>query len=238
MKNNTQQGGTNCINNVSIYIDGVSQSIVQWDQGIGDSGNSASPLYFGSSYSGYSVSGDLDETRIYTRALSSTEVVDLMNVTGPGSVKFNRTGSPDIPCAGFIRSSYTNLTSGVCNTTGYQGGSWDVSVTNPNGYTGILPNGFNLTIASANPLRFFAHLFRFVWGSFFGNENALAAFESTSPIFSPSKPSKPLRLTKISTFIPPQLNLNTATLPWDSLSNPRLNKSAATLPFLIETIEQ
>lgn len=231
----TQTGGTSCANNVNIYIDGVAQSIIQWSSGLGDT-NSTWPLYLGYTSGGYSAVGLTDEARIYTRALSSSEVVDLMNATGPGSVKFTKTGSADLPCADFIRSSYTSLTSGTCNTTGYSGGAWDVSVINPDGYVGILPGGFNLTIASNNPLRFFVNLFRSLRNSFFGNEKVFAAFQPAPSVSLPPQAKKLLFLTKISTFIPPQLNLNTATLPWASLSNPSLNKSTATLPLLIETI--
>ena len=234
----TQIGGTSCANNVNIYIDGVAQSITQWDSGLGGA-NSAWPLYLGYTLGGYSAVGITDEARIYTRTLSSSEVVDLFMATGPGSVKFTRTGSPDIPCAGFTRSSSVGLTNGICNTTGYSGGAWDVSVTNPNGYTGILPNGFNLTVASVNPLRFFVNLFHSIWYSFAKSENALASTVSSQSILPAvsSRVQKPIRFTKISTFIPPQINLNIATLPWDSLSTLGLNKSTATLPLLIETVD-
>ena len=144
----TQTGGTSCANNVSIFFDGVKeQSLTQFDSGSGNPVTSE-PLCIGvcgtiGGGAGSAV-GAIDELRSYNQALSVDVVTALYTVTGPGSVKLTKSGQADITCTGLTYSSSTAMTGGVCDVTGAATGSWNLTLTTPDGAEGTLTNGFTV----------------------------------------------------------------------------------------------
>ena len=96
--------------------------------------------------------GFIDEVRVYSRALTGTEITDLYNATsGPGYVKLEHVGLPDITCTGFTLTSSTTLSSGGCPLDGVATGVRNVQVTNPDNTVGTLTDGFTVNSASAPP---------------------------------------------------------------------------------------
>jgi hypothetical protein len=102
------------------------------------------------SVGGYKFPGSIDEVRIYNRALSAVEVYQLYSATADPYVKLTKTGQSDIIASStnaFTLNSSTTLASGTFPITGAATGAWNVVVTNPDGQTGTLSNGFTVNAA-------------------------------------------------------------------------------------------
>ena len=87
--------------------------------------------------------------RITPNSGNSSSAVSIRNLTGTNfisgaSVKISRTGNPDLFASNVIVLDSTNLTCTFTLPAGTSPGSWDVSVINTDGQSGILPNGFTV----------------------------------------------------------------------------------------------
>lgn len=96
--------------------------------------------------------GQIDEVRIYNRALSAAEIADLYSasIIKP-SAKLKKSGQSDITCTGFTLSNSTMLSAGSCPISGAATGAWDVQVQNGNSATGTLAGGFTVNGTGSNP---------------------------------------------------------------------------------------
>jgi hypothetical protein len=89
-------------------------------------------------------------TNISPSAATATTTVNITAITGTNfqsgaQTKLARSGFQDItPATECVFVSSTSLQSCVFNLSGKQTGLWDVVVTNPDGYLGILPRGFEI----------------------------------------------------------------------------------------------
>lgn len=89
-------------------------------------------------------------TNISPSAVTATTTVNITAITGTNfqsgaTTKLARSGFQDIaPTTECVFVSSTSLQSCVFNLSGKQTGLWDVVVTNPDGYLGILPRGFEI----------------------------------------------------------------------------------------------
>ena len=73
------------------------------------------------------------------------------NFQAGATVKLTATGQPDIYATGVTVVSPSQIT-GNFNLTGKATGAWDVGVTNPDGQSGALPNGFTITAPAPPPI--------------------------------------------------------------------------------------
>ena len=87
-------------------------------------------------------------------------IVSITTLAGTGfqsgaTVKLNRSGQPDIAATGISVVSATNITCSF-NLIGVTSGAWNVVVTNPDGRSDVLPNGFTVispapSVSSSSP---------------------------------------------------------------------------------------
>ena len=75
--------------------------------------------------------------------------MSIRNLTGTNfisgaSVKLSRTGNPDLYASDVIVLDSTNLTCTFTLPAGTSPGSWDVTLSNTDGQSGVLPNGFTV----------------------------------------------------------------------------------------------
>ncbi|MCL4405315.1 MAG: DUF2341 domain-containing protein [Patescibacteria group bacterium] len=95
--------------------------------------------------SGAWFSGSIDEFRVYSRVLSSTEVTSLYNQNGFIQVQLTKTGQSTVTCNSFFPTNSTTLSNGWCPVNSIATGQWNVVVTNPDNGTATLANGLTVT---------------------------------------------------------------------------------------------
>ncbi|NTW33158.1 MAG: hypothetical protein HGB12_11120, partial [Bacteroidetes bacterium] len=95
--------------------------------------------------------GIIDEVRLYNRALSVTEIQALYNRNNLVQVQLTKSGQTAITCNSFTLTNSTTLSSGSCPVTGAAAGQWNVVVTNPDGGSGTLTNGFTINTPATIP---------------------------------------------------------------------------------------
>src|SRR3989344_671007 len=141
--------------NAKIYVNGVETTYQITQNAVGARvDESANNLVIGNRSASKIVTFDgfLDEVRVYNRVITTSEISDLYNATsGPGYVKLEKVGLPDITCTGFTLTSSTTLSSGGCPLDGVATGVRNVQVTNPDNTVGTLTDGFTVNSASAPP---------------------------------------------------------------------------------------
>jgi hypothetical protein len=87
--------------------------------------------------------------RITPNSGNSSSAVNIRNLTGTNfisgaSVILSRTGNPDLYASDVIVLDSTNLTCTFTLPAGTSPGSWDVTLRNTDGQSGVLPNGFTV----------------------------------------------------------------------------------------------
>jgi len=110
--------------------------------GLGDSG-SLDDVWFSSLAAAPAVSGITPASGINTGPVTVTNLAGSGFAAG-ATVKFNRTGSPDIEGTGVSVESATKI-SCTFNLTGAAAGVYNVVVINPDGQAGMLSGGFTVT---------------------------------------------------------------------------------------------
>ena len=125
-----------------IYEDGVA---IASDTAAGNFSITSSSYLGDDVHAGEYFNGSIDEVRIYGATLTAAQIVQLYNATGDGSITFTKAGQSTITCTGFTSTNSTLMNSGSCPITGKVTGQWNVVLTNPDGTSGTLTDGFTIT---------------------------------------------------------------------------------------------
>ena len=108
-------------------------------------------------------------------------------------LKLTRAGQTDIPATGTLVASTAAITAAALNLSGAATGQWNVVVTNPDGQSGALTNGYNIMSLPAAPagpagIPLSASSIRWQWTDASDNEDGFRLLSGTGGVLSADLP--------------------------------------------------